>query len=117
MDQNDRIYKSKVIGIQHYYGNHGNTIDGNQGSGSHPDEDIKVFNKHRVSDHLYTILLSMVTTKQGASTFVAHPECANTFREIGENLFCIRFITLRIFYYQKLNLVFNEREWEGGGKV
>ena len=43
MDQNDRIYKSKVISIQHYYGNHGNTIDGNHGSGSHPDEDIEVY--------------------------------------------------------------------------
>ena len=30
-----------------------------QGNRSHPNEDIKVFKKHRVSDHLYTILLSM----------------------------------------------------------
>ena len=26
----------------------------------YPNEDIKVFNKHQVSDHLYTLLLSMV---------------------------------------------------------
>ena len=26
----------------------------------HPNEDIKVFNKHQVSDHLYTIFLSML---------------------------------------------------------
>ena len=37
------------------------TLDSNHGSGSHPNEDIKVFKKHRVSDHLYTILLSMVS--------------------------------------------------------
>ena len=29
---------------------------GNHGNGSHPYEDIKVFKKHQVSDHLYTIL-------------------------------------------------------------
>ena len=38
-------------------------LRGNYGSGSHPYEDIKVFIKHRVSDHLYTILLSMELTK------------------------------------------------------
>ena len=35
-------------------------LQGNHGSGSHPNEDINVRKKHRVSDHLYTILLSMV---------------------------------------------------------
>ena len=66
MNQEDRIYvyTSKVIGIQHYYGNHGNTTDGNHCSGSHPNEDIKVFKKHRVSDHLYTIFLSMMSSKR-----------------------------------------------------
>ena len=34
-------------------------LQGNHGSGSHPDEDIKDFKKHRISDHLYIILLSM----------------------------------------------------------
>ena len=29
----------------------------------HPNEDIKVFNKHQVSDHHYTLLLSMVPMK------------------------------------------------------
>ena len=46
------------MNIHHYYGNHGNTTDSNHGSGSHLNEDIKVFKKHRVSDHLYTIILS-----------------------------------------------------------
>ena len=36
MDQEDKIYASKVISIQQHNGNHGNTIDGNHGSGSHP---------------------------------------------------------------------------------
>ena len=52
MDQEDRIYASKVICIQYFYGNHGNTIDINHGSGSHPNEDIKVFKKYRLSDHI-----------------------------------------------------------------
>ena len=86
MDQENWIYASEVISIQHY---HGNTIDGNHGSGSHPDEDIKVFNKHRVGDHLYTIFLFTVTTKQGVSTFVAHPECAKKIQRNRENRFCI----------------------------
>ena len=30
----------------------------------HPNEDIKVFNKHRVDDHLYTFLLYMFRTKK-----------------------------------------------------
>ena len=34
-------------------------LQGNHGSGSHPNEDIKVFKKHRESDHLYTIILSI----------------------------------------------------------
>ena len=48
MDQEVRINTSKVISIQHNYGNHGNTTDGNHGIGSHTNEDIKVFKKHRV---------------------------------------------------------------------
>ena len=48
-----------MISIKHYYGN---TTDGNHGSGYHPYEDIKVFKKHRVRDHLCTIILSMVQT-------------------------------------------------------
>ena len=54
MDQEDRVYTSKVICIQHYYGN---IMDGNHGSGSHPNEDIKVLNEHQVSYHLYTLSL------------------------------------------------------------
>ena len=49
-----------MISIQHYYGN---TTDGNHGSGYHPNENIKVFKKHRVRDHFYSILLSMVQTE------------------------------------------------------
>ena len=30
----------------------------------YPNEDIKVFNKHQVSDYLYTALLSMFGTKR-----------------------------------------------------
>ena len=44
-------------------------LQGNHGSGSHPNEDIKVFKKHRVSDDLYIIPLSMVS-----------PESNNTLR-------------------------------------
>ena len=35
-------------------------LQGNHGRGSHPHEDIKVFEKQRVSDHLYTTLFSMI---------------------------------------------------------
>ena len=59
MDQEVSIYVSKLISIQHYYGSHDNTLDGNHSSGSHPNEEIKVFNNHQVGDHLYTLLLSM----------------------------------------------------------
>ena len=34
-------------------------LQGNHGSGSNPNEDIKIFKNHRSSDYLYTILLSM----------------------------------------------------------
>ena len=50
MDQEDMINSSKMLSIQHYYGNHGNTVDGNHGSGYHPNEDVKVFKKHRESN-------------------------------------------------------------------
>ena len=58
------IYTLKVKSIQHYYGNHGKTIDGNHSSGSHPNEDIKVIKKDEVRDHLYTLLLSMIVVQQ-----------------------------------------------------
>ena len=45
-----------MINIQYDYGNHGNTINGNHGSGSHPNEDIEVFNKHQVNDHHLSII-------------------------------------------------------------
>ena len=54
MDQEDRNYTSKVISIQHY---HGSIIDGNHGNGTQPN---KVFEKHRLNDQLYTILLFMI---------------------------------------------------------
>ena len=38
-------------------------MKGNHGSGFYPNEDIKVFKNHRVSDHLYAILLSMITSE------------------------------------------------------
>ena len=34
-------------------------LQDNHGSGYHPNEDIKVFKRHLVCDHLYTIHLSM----------------------------------------------------------
>ena len=37
-------------------------MQGKHGSGTHPIEDIKIYEKHRVSDHLYIILLSMDQT-------------------------------------------------------
>ena len=36
-----------------YHGYDSNITDSTHGSGYHPNEDIKVFDKHRVSDHLY----------------------------------------------------------------
>ena len=50
MDQEDMINTSKMLSIQHYYCNHRNTIDGSHGSGSHSNEDNKVFKKHRESN-------------------------------------------------------------------
>ena len=69
MYQEDRNYTLKEISILHYYGNHGNTIDSNHGSWSHPNEDIKVLKKHRVSDRLYTVLLSMIHTEKTSFNF------------------------------------------------
>ena len=46
------IYASKVIIIQHYYGN---ITDSNHGNGIQPNKDFKAFNKHRVNDHLLTL--------------------------------------------------------------
>ena len=57
MDQEDRIYTTKVISLQHYHGNHGNIIHSNH---YQPNKDFKVFKKSRVNNHLLTLLLSMV---------------------------------------------------------
>ena len=46
-------------------------LQGNHDSGSHPNEDIKVFKKHRVSDYLYTIILFMVIAKEVTSSVIA----------------------------------------------
>ena len=56
MNQEDRIYASKVISIQDH---HGNIIHNNHGNGTQRNKDFKVFEKHRVNDHLLTLLLSM----------------------------------------------------------
>ena len=56
-DQEVRIYASKVMSIQHY---HGIIIDSNHGNGTQPIIDFKVFEKHRINDHIITLLLSMV---------------------------------------------------------
>ena len=52
MDQEDRIYASKMISIQHY---HGNIIHTNHGNWIEPNKDFK---KHRMKN--LSILLSMV---------------------------------------------------------
>ena len=59
MDQEDRIYTSKVIIIHHYHGNHCNNMDSDHGNRIQPNRDFKVLKKHRVNDHLLTLLLSI----------------------------------------------------------
>ena len=44
-------YMANLIDVFFFKGNHG--------SGFQSNEDIKVFKKHRISDHLHTILISM----------------------------------------------------------
>ena len=61
MDQEDRIYASKVISIENYHGNHVNVLHSNYGNGTQPNKDFKVFKRHRVNDLL---LLSMVNPIQ-----------------------------------------------------
>ena len=64
MDQDDRIYTSKVISMQHY---HGNIIASNRGNGTQPNTDFKVFKNHLMKNHLVTFLLfflSMVGTEK-----------------------------------------------------
>ena len=51
IDQKDRIDTSKLMSIQHYYGNHGD--------GAQPSKDIEVLKKHGVNDHLLILVLSM----------------------------------------------------------
>ena len=58
MDQEDRIYASKMISKQH---NHGNIIHINHGNGIQPNKNFKVFKKHRVNGHLLALLLSMIS--------------------------------------------------------
>ena len=66
MDQEDRIYTSKGINLQHYHGNHGNIMHSNHGnepakskSLTQPNDDFEVFKKHRVNSHLLSHLLSI----------------------------------------------------------
>ena len=70
MDQENRIYTSKGVNIQHYYGNHGNIMHSNHDNNpakslslTQPENYFKFFEKHRVKGHLFTLLLSMVETK------------------------------------------------------
>ena len=56
MDQEDRIYISKVISIQNYNGNHSNIIHSNHGNGTQPHKQFKVFEKHRVNNQILTLL-------------------------------------------------------------
>ena len=61
MDQENRIYVSKVISIQHY---HGNIMHSNHGNGTQQDKDFTVFKKHRANDRL---LRSMVKVKSSVT--------------------------------------------------
>ena len=58
-------------------------LQGNHGSGSHTNEDIKVFKKHRLSDHLYTILLSMPMKKYRHFKVITSKHKAYTLRNIS----------------------------------
>ena len=53
----------------------------------HPNEDIKFFNKHQVSDYLYSILLSMLlyrilTTNQHSLSYAGPDVCNSLTDEI-----------------------------------
>ena len=63
MDQEDRIYVSKVIGMQHYHDNRDNIIDSNHGTGTKQNKDFEFFKKHRDNDFLLILLLCMIVVK------------------------------------------------------
>ena len=65
----DRIYTSEEINIQNYHGNHGNIMHSNHGNDpaksyilTQPNNDFKIFKKHRVKSHLLNLLLSISLT-------------------------------------------------------
>ena len=62
MDQEDRIYPSKGISEQHYYGNHGNIIHSNHADETQSIKYFKVFKKYRFTDHFLTLLIFMGRT-------------------------------------------------------
>ena len=45
-----------MISIQHY---RGNIIHSIYGDGTQPNKDFKIFKRHRVNDHVFTLHLSM----------------------------------------------------------
>ena len=57
MDQEDKIYVSKIINIQNY---HVNIIHSNHGNGTQPNKDFEVYKKHRVNDYFPTLILFMI---------------------------------------------------------
>ena len=68
---------------------HGNIMYGNHGNGTQPNNDFKVFKKHRVNEHLINLLSSMGAPK------VFQKAKENIWTDVSEdsmlNLFPIRF--------------------------
>ena len=59
MNQENRIFTSEVISIQHY---HGNIIYSNHGNGTQQNKDFKVFKMDRVNDLILLSMAHMMTT-------------------------------------------------------
>ena len=53
MNQENRIYTSKLISIKQYPGN---IKDSNHGNGTQPNKDFKVFKTHQVNDQLIDLI-------------------------------------------------------------
>ena len=56
MDQEDRIYASEMISMQHYI------IDSNHGNETQPNKDFKVFKTHPANDRLITLTIRIYDT-------------------------------------------------------
>ena len=56
MDQEDRIYTSEMISMQHYI------IDSNHGNETQPNKDFKVFKTHPANDRLITLTIRIYDT-------------------------------------------------------